>query len=459
MTELWTKAKDRLSARLSKQNFEAWIDPIVCDSPEDGKLLLRVPNAFFRDWLLANYEDLLVEALNADLSKPLKLELEVDESLQAVLDARNSVATPQKGTVIAPSVVKSEPRVETGGSPPDAGLARRYSFENFVVGPSNELAHAACIAAAKHPGSRYNPLFLYGGVGLGKTHLVNAAGLAICDANPSTRLLYVSAEHFTNEFIHALQTHQIGLFRKRYREQCDVLLMDDIQFLAGREQTQEEFFHTFNALYHLDKQIIVTSDVNPQHIPEMQERLISRFQSGLVADVQAPELDTRIAILKKKAEAEEIALPDDVALFVAQKVQRNVRELEGSLLRLFMRADLLKRPLDIDLARQTLEPMLKQIESILSIEDVQRAVCEHFRLRMSDLRSKRRARNIAYPRMLAMYLCREELGTSYPELGRRFGGKDHTTALSAVRKICSLIDKGDSDTKEALDAISRRLAC
>lgn len=343
-------------------------------------------------------------------------------------------------------------------SPREAGLAERYSFENFVVGPSNELAHAACVAAAKQPGSRYNPLFVYGGVGLGKTHLVNAAGMTICENNPSTRLLYVSAEHFTNEFIHALQTHQIGLFRKRYREQCDVLLMDDIQFLAGREQTQEEFFHTFNALYHLDKQIIVTSDVNPQHIPEMQERLISRFQSGLVADVQAPELDTRIAILKKKAEAEEIALPDDVALFVAQKVQRNVRELEGSLLRLFMRADLLRRPLDLDLAQQTLEPMLKQIESVLSIEDVQRAVCEHFRLRMSDLRSKRRTRNVAYPRMIAMYLCREELGTSYPELGRRFGGKDHTTALSAVRKIDALVKANDPDTHDAIDAISRRLA-
>ena len=376
MTELWEKVKAHLRSRLSPQNFDAWIEPLACDALNDGKLEIRVPNAFFRDWLLANYEDLIVEALACDITTPVKLQLEVDESLQSSLEQpapnpSHSKLSP-KETVLAPSLVKAGARSTKPEATPNAGLVHRYSFENFVVGPSNELAHAACSAAAKRPGSRYNPLFLYGGVGLGKTHLVNAAGLAICAKNPSSRLLYVSAEHFTNEFIHALQTHQIGLFRKRYREQCDVLLMDDIQFLAGREQTQEEFFHTFNALYHLDKQIIVTSDVNPQFIPEMQERLISRFQSGLVADVQAPELDTRIAILRKKAEAEEIDLPDDVALFVAQKVQRNVRELEGSLLRLFMRADLLKRELNVELAQQTLEPILKQIESVLSIEDVQR---------------------------------------------------------------------------------------
>jgi chromosomal replication initiator protein len=313
------------------------------------------------------------------------------------------------------------------------------------------------MAAASSPGTRYNPLFIYGGVGLGKTHLVNAVGHRVLRDRPDSRILYVSAERFTNEFIWALQNHKINEFRSRYRNQCDVLLMDDIQFLATREQTQEEFFHTFNALYHSDKQIVVSSDVFPQQIGKMEERLISRFQWGMVADIQAPELDTRIAIVKKKAEQESIALPHEVANFLAQTVKSNVRELEGTLLRLAVKAELLKRPIDLAFAMETLRVQLPKHENSASVEDIQRAVCEYFNVRMSDLRSHRRHRSVAYPRMIAMYLCRQRLKTSYSELGERFGGKDHTTVMSAVKKIESRLGSEDRELKDCVEAIAFKL--
>ncbi|MCA9601194.1 MAG: chromosomal replication initiator protein DnaA, partial [Myxococcales bacterium] len=294
-------------------------------------------------------------------------------------------------------------------------------------------------------------------VGLGKTHLVNAIGHRILQDKPDARILYLSAERFTNEFIWALQNHRISEFRQRYRENCDVLLMDDIQFLAGREQTQEEFFHTFNALYHSDRQIVVTSDVYPQQIPEMEERLISRFQSGMVADIQPPELDTRIAILQKKAEQESISLTGEVALFIAQVVKSNVRELEGTLLRIAVKADLLKRPIDLELARETLRSALPPQDHATTVDDIQRAVCEYFNIRLADLKSHRRHRTVSFPRMVAMYLCRQRLGTSYPELGDRFGGKDHTTVISAVRKIDGLLTREDHQTRQAVQAIERKL--
>ena len=345
----------------------------------------------------------------------------------------------------------------TPKAPEDAALNPKYRFKNFVVGPANQLAHAASVACGSDPGSRYNPLFIYGGVGLGKTHLVNAIGHAIGQRNPRSRILYVSAEQFTNEFIWSLQNHQINTFRERYRRQCDVLLMDDIQFLAGREQTQEEFFHTFNALYHSDKQIVVTSDVYPHQISEMQERLISRFQSGMVADVQAPELDTRIAILQQKAEGEGIELQSEVALFLAQTVRSNVRELEGTLLRIAVRAELLGLPMDLELAKETMRAAVPNQDTETSVEDIQRIACGYFGIRLADLKSRRRHRAVSFPRMIAMYICRQRLGTSYPELGERFGGKDHTTVISAVRKISGLIEDQDERVLGAVGAIERKL--
>jgi chromosomal replication initiator protein len=338
----------------------------------------------------------------------------------------------------------------------ESGLSPKYRFDNFIVGPSNQLAHAASIAAASSPGTRYNPLFIYGGVGLGKTHLVNAIGHRIRQDRPDARVLFLSAERFTNEFIWALQNHRINEFRERYRSRCDVLCIDDIQFLAGREQTQEEFFHTFNALYHADRQIVVTSDVYPQQIKEMEERLVSRFQWGLVADIQAPELDTRIAILKKKAEQEQIGLANDVALLIAQEVQSNVRELEGTLLRLAVKAELTGKDLGLDFAREALGTQQPRMDKQATVEDVQRAACEYFNVRLAELKSHRRHRAVSFPRMVAMYICRQRLKLSYPELGDRFGGKDHTTVISAVRKIGGLVDQ-DEQVRGAVSAIERKI--
>jgi chromosomal replication initiator protein len=336
-------------------------------------------------------------------------------------------------------------------------LNPRYRFENFVVGPSNQLAHAASVAAGASPGKRYNPLFIYSRVGLGKTHLVNAVGHAVAAERPGTRVFFLSAERFTNEFIWALQNRRIDEFRARFRQGCDVLVIDDIQFLAGREQTQEEFFHTFNALYHADKQIVVTSDRYPQEIGEMQDRLVSRFQWGMVADIQAPELDTRIAILKTKAEQERIHLAEDVALYVAQRVESNVRELEGTLLRLAMRADLTGRPIDLELSRSVLGVSLPgRAERALTVEDIQRATAEYFGLTLRELCGERRHRGVSQPRMIAMWIARERLKLSYPDIGRRFGGKDHTTVMSGHKKIAAILP-GDEAMQRAVQAIQRKL--
>jgi len=456
MNELWEEALKGLREKLSAENFETWLAPVQFAGIENDAVCLRIPNRFYADWISTHYLDLVLDALRAQAGTgPLKVQWIVDEGLQERVQARRSSPPP------APPPAQPQQRPPSVAPVVDAprsshGLNPKYTFDNFVVGPSNQLAHAAAVAAASGKGKRCNPLFIYGGVGLGKTHLVNAVGHRVLEAKQDARVLYLSAERFTNEFIWSLQNHRINEFRERYRNACDVLLMDDVQFLAGREQTQEEFFHTFNALYHADRQIVVTSDVYPQQIREMEERLVSRFQWGLVADIQAPELDTRIAILKTKAQEEGIALSDDVALFLAQVVKSNVRELEGTLLRLAVKAELMRRPIDLDFARETLRAVLPAPDHATSVEDIQRAVCEYFNIRLADLKSHRRHRAVAYPRMVAMYLCRQRLGTSYPELGDRFGGKDHTTVISAVRKIGGLVEE-DAAVRNAVEAIERKL--
>ena len=452
MTELWERALQDIRGRLSSENFDTWLAPVRCEGIERDTVTLRIPNRFFQDWISAHYLDLVLASLQRETnSASLKVCWVVDENLQEHL------AVPANDPVVLPPPPSRASRPSVNGQRATTDLNPKYSFDNFVVGASNQLAHAASVAAGSDPGRRYNPLFIYGGVGLGKTHLVNAIGHRVLADRPDVRILYLSAERFTNEFIWALQNHRINEFRARYRERCDVLLMDDIQFLAGREQTQEEFFHTFNALYHSDRQIVVTSDAYPQQIAEMEERLISRFQSGMVADIQPPELDTRIAILQKKAEQEGIALRSEVTLFLAQVVKSNVRELEGTLLRLAVKAELLNRPIDLDLAKETLRAALPAPDQATTVEDIQRAVCEYFTIRLADLKSHRRHRAVSFPRMVAMYLARQRLGTSYPELGERFGGKDHTTVMSAVRRINGLLETNDEQTKSAVEAIERKL--
>jgi chromosomal replication initiator protein len=469
MSELWTRARNELRKGLSDESFEVWIAPVEFGGLKDGAAELRVPTNFHGEWVTNNFGDLILAAFRDQLGTepsdggvaPSRLVWQVDERLMDRMPVPERPAAPSRPSAPEPAPAKTErptlPPEALGGLPIRSDLNPKYSFDNFVVGPSNQLAHAASAAAADEPGRRYNPLFIYGGVGLGKTHLVNAIGHTILRTRPGARILYVSAERFTNEFIWSLQNHRINDFRARYRTKCDVLLMDDIQFLAGRDQTQEEFFHTFNALYHSDKQIVVTSDVYPQQIAEMEERLISRFQSGMVADIQPPELETRVAILMKKAELEAIPLSSEVAHFLAQVVKSNVRELEGTLLRLAVKAELLNRPIDLDLARDTMRAVLPKPETATTVEDIQRAVCNYFGIRLSDLKSKRRHRTVSFPRMVAMYICRQRLGTSYPELGERFGGKDHTTVISAVRKIGGLVEAEDEKVLGSIDAIERKL--
>jgi chromosomal replication initiator protein len=340
---------------------------------------------------------------------------------------------------------------------PSGALNPKFTFENFVVGPSNELAHAAAYASAGGGGPRYNPLFIAGGTGLGKTHLMHAIAHKVLGDRPAARIVYVSAEHFTNEFIEALQNHRMEEFRARYRSHCDVLLVDDIQFLAGREQTQEEFFHTFNALHDAGVPIIVTSDKYPQQLQRMPDRLVSRFTSGLVADVQAPQLETRVAILKKKAQLEQIVLPDAVAVLLAQKVHSNVRELEGSLIRLAAKASLTGRHIDESLMRSEMSLVTAPSQKLVCVADIQKAVCSHFRMTSADLLSKDRHKSVAFARQVAMYLCRQRLKSSFPELGRAFGNRDHTTVISAVKRVESL-RKRDPQVNAHLEAIERRLA-
>ncbi len=457
MQDLWDSALSTLRSRLSEENYRTWLEPVQLERLEGQRVVLRIPNRFYADWITTHYLDLILTALASEAGvDQLEVDWLVDEQLQKRMDEQARHSQPPKEEARVSTMPSAPPPAIEPESSPDNGLNPKYRFDNFIVGPSNQLAHAASMAAASSPGTRYNPLFIYGGVGLGKTHLVNAIGHRIRQDKRDARVLFLSAERFTNEFIWALQNHRINDFRQRYRTHCDVLCIDDIQFLAGREQTQEEFFHTFNALYHADRQIVVTSDVYPQQIKEMEERLVSRFQWGLVADIQAPELDTRIAILKKKAEQESIDLSDDVALLIAQHVQSNVRELEGTLLRLAVKAELTRRNIDMEFARDALGAQIPLLEKQTTVEDIQRAACDYFNIRLSDLKSHRRHRAVSFPRMVAMYVCRQRLKLSYPELGDRFGGKDHTTVMSAVRKIGGLVES-DEQVKSAIAAIERKV--
>lgn len=487
MSDLWMSAISEFRERVSSETYRIWIEPIVCDGLHGGRLSLRVPNQFFADWISAHYLEGLLSSIRkaAPEAGAVEVNFIVDATIPVSelpddIEVDDRATVPGSVSAISRSLSRRAPiaarsatrryrddqtgelmfeRAPTPSAPPPSeyALNPRYHFDNFIVGSSNQLAHAASIAASESPGKRYNPLFIYSKVGLGKTHLVNAVGHGILEQNPSARVYFLSAERFTNEFISALQHKRIDQFRARYRSECDVLVIDDIQFLAGREQTQEEFFHTFNALYHADKQIVVTSDVYPQRIAEMQERLISRFQWGLVADIQAPELDTRIAILRKKAEQERLPLTDEVALFVAQVVQSNVRELEGTLLRIAMKAELMGRPIDLPLVREMLgTPVAQNAERLMTVDDVQRVVADYFGVRVADLKSDKRHRTVSLPRMVAMYIARERLKLSYPELGDRFGGKDHTTVMSACRKINATLVTDDA-LRTSLEVIEKKL--
>jgi chromosomal replication initiator protein len=405
-----------------------------------------------------------IPVLKEKIRERTGLAVDVAWSIDAELPSPVSEKQVERASVPPPSPPPSydEPRVEmlsdaSAGPPSPAGLNPKYLFANFVVGASNELAHAAALAAAG-AGSvrRYNPLFICGGTGLGKTHLLHAIGHHVHAARPNARIVVVSAEAFTNEFIAAIAAKEMDAFRTRYRTQCDLLLMDDVHNLAGREQTQEEFFHTFNALHSADKQIVLTSDRYPHELERTTERLVSRFTWGLVADVQVPQLETRVAIVRKKAQLEQLEIDDDVAVLLAQAIRSNVRELEGALIRLAAQASILGRRIDVEFARSVLASTLPARQQPVSVEDVVRAVCHHFNLRSSDLLGKDRHRSVAQARHVAIYLCRQRLKCSYPELGRHFGHRDHTSVMHAVKKVEAL-RATDADLRGHIDAIERKL--
>ena len=461
---LWTSALEQTRGR-SPASFEQWFSSVQYDGFETGLLSLTARDEFVRDWVKAHFLPDLLSHLARLSGESNPASLRVKWNISNRLDRpvcqprrRNSDPPPVSAQVaVSGGRMRSERPSRYSKAQLTAALNPKHTFPNFVVGPSNELAHAAAFASAGGGGPRYNPLFIAGGTGLGKTHLMHAIAHKVLDERPDSRIVYVSAEHFTNEFIEALQHHKMDEFRARYRTDCDLLLVDDIQFLAGREQTQEEFFHTFNALHDADRPIIVTSDKYPQQLQRMPERLVSRFTSGLVADIQTPQLETRVAIVRKKAELEGIELSDEVAVMLAQNVQSNVRELEGALIRLAAKSSLTGRHIDEEFALQELSMVSPRRPELMSVEDIQRAVCNHFRLSNSDLLSKDRHKSVAFARQVAMYLCRQRLKCSFPELGRAFGNRDHTTVMSAVRRVEALRQR-DPQVNAHLEAIEQRLA-
>lgn len=465
--------------RLSPATFDQWFGGVQLDDLTDGVLSLRVQNEFVLEWVRDNFLPTLAEKIRELTGWSVQVAWTVDPNLCAPVARRSEIApvrprpiairpsplsltavpsTASPLTAAPPTPPPPSPRMETARrNPPPDDLNPKHTFANFVVGPSNQLAHAAAVAAAGGGGRRYNPLFICGGTGLGKTHLVHAIAHRVTEERPEARIIYVSAERFTNDFITAIQHHRMDEFRAKYRQSCDLLLVDDIQFLAGREQTQEEFFHTFNALHALDRQIVVTSDKYPQNLERMEERLVSRFSWGLVADIQVPELETRVAIVRNKAAQEGIILGDDVALYLAQMIRSNVRELEGTLIRLAAKSSLTGRPVDLAFARAEITATSPPRAQTLSVEEIQRAVCHHFHLRSTDLTSKDRHKSVAFARHVAMYLCKQRLKCSFPEIGRAFGNRDHTTVMSAVRKIEAQRDS-DPQVRAHLEALEKKLA-
>ena len=435
--DLWKSVLSRLETRLDPHTFNTWLRPTALAWKDETVVHVLVPNDVYRDWLRDNYSDLIGETLSELTGAPLAIEFTTTatESPQAPAPQPLGKSVGVIGSSASTSLNIGRETVTFEESGPVSGpLNPKFRFSTFVVGTSNQLAHAAARAVAESPSRSYNPLFLYGGVGLGKTHLMHAIGHKILQGNPGLRLVYISSERFMNELINSIRYDHTFEFREKYRN-IDVLLMDDIQFLAGKERTQEEFFHTFNALYDAQRQIVLTSDSPPKEIPTLEERLRSRFEWGLLADIQPPDLETRIAILHKKAGAENVVIPDDVMLFIATNSKSNIRELEGALIRLVAYSSLTNEQITIDLARNVLRDSLNSRVTMITIDKIQENVAGYFGLRVSDLRAKSNARRITHPRQVAMFLSKKLTNHSLPEIGRAFGGKHHSTVIHSVRKV------------------------
>jgi len=443
-TNVWGRILHSLKGRLNQQTLDTWFTPIQFESLDSSQhvLRLRAPSEGVKDWVVSNYGKVLAESLNDLRLSGYSVGWEVGQVSDWVPEPpREEVATSNP----LPVVTVSEP---LPAPPPEPSLSAKYTYESFVVGSCNQFAHAASLAVAEAPGRTYNPLYLYGGVGLGKTHLMHACGHAIKSRNQHLKLCYISSERFMNDLINAIRYDKTQSFREKYRS-VDVLLIDDVQFMAGKERTQEEFFHTFNALYDQQKQIVISSDCPPREIPTLEERLHSRFEWGLIADIEPPDLETKIAILKRKGDLIGVSIPDDVAMFIAGRVKSNVRELEGSLVRLIAIASLRGEPISKSLAQDAIRNIAKEEESgVVTIQQIQKLVASTYKLTNEELISKNNARQISHPRQVAMYLCKHLTKHSYPEIGRAFGGKHHTTVMHSVEKIEALV--GSDETLQRL---------
>jgi chromosomal replication initiator protein len=422
---IWDQVLSRIETKVNRHSFYTWFKPTSFVADGGSSITVRVPNSLFKDWLTKHYSVVLSEAL-AEVRRP-------GASVVFVAEGTPIVPVIPEPVVVADVLV--EPAAPTSApSTAPGGLNPRYTFDTFIVGPSNQFAHAACRAVAEAPSRSYNPLFIYGGVGLGKTHLMHAVGHYVLQHDASLKLTYISSERFMNEMINAVRYDRILDFRERYRS-VDVLLVDDIQFVSGKEGTQTEFFHTFNALYDAQKQIVLSSDRPPHEIPALEERLRSRFEWGLIADIQPPDLETKVAILKRKAETEAVPLADNVAMYIAGRIKSNIRELEGSLIRLIAYASLTGREISLELTQEVLKNVIDQDDKAVTIESIQKYISDYYQLKVGELKSRNNSKSIAMPRQVAMYLCKSLTNASLPEIGRSFGGKHHSTVIHSIKKV------------------------
>jgi len=431
----WFRILQSIQSKIDENSFETWFEPTAYIGEEKECLYIKVPNSYFRDWLSFHYSGLINESSKTLFDKVFDVKYIFDETPSSFIRRSPEERKTRQGALLNPN------------------LNPNYTFENFVVGSCNQFAHAAAIAVAKNPAKSYNPLYLYGGAGLGKTHLMNAIGHFALKTNHRLKTIYITTEKFMNDLINHLQYGKILDFRQKYRS-VDVLLMDDIHYLSGRERTKEEFFHTFNHLYDNQKQIVISSDCPPKEIPNLEERFRSRFEWGLIADLKPPDIETRIAILKKKSELEGVVLPESVALYIADKVHSNIRELEGYLRRVIAYASLKGEKVELDLTKEALKSLLDSAAMVVTVEKIQKLVCHQFKIKLAQLKSKNNSPKIAFPRQVAMYLSKELTKASLPEIGKKFGGKHHTTVLHSIRKIEKMRNEDSEFNKEINTLIS-----
>lgn len=440
--EIWHQILSVIQTKLSKPSFDTWFKATRLVSLSDSSVIISAPTSFAVEWLESRYTKLVASAISEYLDKQVDVKFVIDEPKQVDL------LPPQPLTAVTEPVVQDEPFPHM--------LNPKYTFDTFVIGANNRFAHAASLAVAEAPAKAYNPLFLYGGVGLGKTHLMHAIGQFILEHNPSAKVLYLSSEKFTNEFINAIRDNRGESFRNKYRN-IDILLIDDIQFLAGKDGTQEEFFHTFNALHEERKQIIISSDRPPKEIPTLEERLRSRFEWGLITDIQAPDLETRIAILRKKAKAENLDIPNEAMVYIANQIDTNIRELEGALIRVVAYSSLINEDITSHLAAEALKDIIPTARPrMITIQHIQQKVGEFYNLKLEDFKARKRTKAVAFPRQIAMYLSRELTDYSLPKIGEAFGGRDHTTVIHAHEKISQSL-KQDQELYKIIHNITEKI--